>query len=375
MRLQGKKILVTGGSGFVGGRLCEKLLLEEGADVRVLVRNWTKAVWISRTTAELVHGDVTDEESVAKATEGCDFVLHCSSGGSDRKTLFQTNVEGTKNIVHAVHDYGVSRLVFVSTIAVHGPNPPVNASALSPFVRTGKAYGDSKIAAEQYLQLEFNNRKTPVVLIRPTFVWGPRSHLFTTGPIRAMKNGNFRFVDNGRGSCHAVHVDNLVESIVLAATKENIEGKAFLITDESNITWKEFFDPLLKLIDAPSPDSISSKSILNQILAPTRDKLDAGVNRLAGNPAPIPKRIVRRSMFELLKMINKQGIPSAWDLKKFARTGALDTSHSREVLGYRPVLTFEQGVAQTIEWLRIQMADELGIERLLPERIHAGVGK
>lgn len=359
MRLAGKRVLVTGGTGFVGGRLAEKLLLEEGATVNCLVRNWTKAVWVSRTTADLFPGDVNEPAAVVDAMHGCQIVMHCASGGSTREQLFQTNVDGTRNLLEAAERMGVERFVYVSSIAVHGASPPDGASELTPLDDCGRAYSASKIAAEK-LVLEFAQQgRVPATIIRPTFVWGPRSNLFTVGPIRAMLAGRFCWIDQGLGTCHAVHVDNLVESLILAATQPGAIGKAFLITDEAGITWRDFFSPLLELMGIKEVPSITSRSPLTPWLCHLRGVSSSVVDRLSGDGKSLPTRVVRRLFRELDMRILKRGIPSLWDLQKFARVGSLDTSRSHDLLGYRPVLTFSEAVEQTVRWIRLQMADEM----------------
>ena len=337
-----------------------------------LVRNWTKAVWVSRTAADLYPGDVSEPLAVNDAIQGCQIVMHCASGGTAREQLFQTNVEGTRCLLEAAERQGVERFVYVSSIAVHGASPPDGASEQTPFEDCGRAYSASKIAAEQ-LVLEFARQgRVPATIIRPTFVWGPRSHLFTVGPIRAMRAGRFCWIDHGKGTCHAVHVDNLVESLIHAATQPGAIGRAFVVTDEAGITWRQFFMPLLELLGIEEVPSISSRSLLTPWLCRAREISAGVVERLSGDGRTLPTRAVRRLFRELEVSISRRGIPSLWDLQKFARVGSLDTSLSREVLGYQPVLDFAAATEQTLHWIRIQLADELGLTAL-PEE-HAGVG-
>ncbi len=359
MRLPGKRVLVTGGTGFVGGRLVEKLLLEEGATANCLVRNWTKAVWVSRTTADLLPGDVNEPAAVAEAMRNCQFVMHCASGGSTREQFFQTNVAGTRCLLEAAEKQGVERFVYVSSIAVHGASPASGASAAAPYDDCGRAYSASKIAAEKLVLAFAQQGRVPTTIIRPTFVWGPRSHLFTQGPLKAMKAGRFHWIDEGAGTCHAVHVDNLVESLILAASQPKAIGQAFLITDEANITWREFFQPLLTLLGIHDVRSIRSRSLLTPWLCRLKDVSGSMVERLSGDGKSLPVRVVRRLFRELDVSISKRGIPSLWDLQKFARIGGLDTASSRDVLGYKPVLGFTAAVEQTLRWVKLQLADEL----------------
>ena len=359
MRFSGCKVLVTGAAGFVGCRLVEKLCLEEGAQVNALVRTWHKATWVSRTSATLLGGDVTEQAALRAAAEGCEIIFHCASGGGDRAGYFRTNVDGTRNVMELARESG-ARVVFVSSSAVHGPVLPTVLRSDSPYVSTGKAYGESKIAAEKLIRESFID--VPSVIIRPTFVWGPRSHLFTTGPLAAMARGAFRLVNNGEGRCHAVYIDHLVESIFLAAATSNAAGRAFLVTDDiPSFQWRNFFTPLYQLLPQTksSLKSVSSRSMLNRLMARWRVQAEEWVASLAGNPAPLPRRLLRRSLAESIKLIQARGIPSFWDLQKYSQDSEIDLAETREVLGFRPAMSFDEAFFQTSKWLRMHYSDTL----------------
>lgn len=358
MRLQGRRALVTGASGFVGGRLVEKLLIEEGAAVNCLTRDWSKAVWVSRTAADLLEGDVTDADAVGAAIQGCDLVIHCASGGTTRDQLNATNVAGTKCLLDAAVRLGVRRFVYVSSIAVLGASPPTGDIGEAAYDDGGRAYPASKIAAEK-LVLDYAHRGAlSATIIRPTFVWGPRSHLFTAGPLGMMRNRTFRWVDHGRGSCHAVYVDNLVESLILAAIRDGVEGKAFLVTDESGMTWRDFFGALLELAPEYPVGSVSSRSTLVRALCRLRETASGGVVSLAGSGKPVHVRAIRRFLRETELLTQRMGMPTYWDLLKFARSGPLDTSATRDILGYRPIKTFQDAMQETVQWVRMCMVQE-----------------
>lgn len=376
MRLAGKNLFLTGGCGFVGGRVAEKLLLEEGATVHCLVRDLSKAVWLSRTQADLFVGDVNDAAAVRRAMEGCDIVIHCASGGNTRAELMQTNVEGMRVLLDAAKAVGVARFVHVSSIAVFGAAPAQGELTQADYDDGGRAYPESKIAAEKLLLGTAGEGIDTRVIVRPTFVWGPRSHLFTAGPLRAMKEHRFVWIDGGSGSCHAVYVDNLVEALILAATRPNVDGQAFLVTDGQEMTWREFFEPLLALFPPAQIRSINSRSVLTPLLCRAREACAGRVAALSGPGKALPVRALRRLLRETELLLARRGYPSLWDLRKFARKGGLDTRHTRDVLGYRPVKTFEAAIEDTRRWVLWHMADELGIvpEVALPEAEPPAIG-
>lgn len=358
MSYSGRKILVTGGTGFVGGRLAERLVLEENARVRVMVRDWCKATWVSRADVEFAEGNVTDPDAVARAVKGCEVVFHCVGVGGSLKRCMAVNVEGTRNVLSSARDEKVERIVCLSTIGVHGPAPPDNACESDDFRFTGAPYGDSKIAAEEEVW-EFRKRhRLPVSVIRPTFVWGPRSEYFSKWPVRCIGDGRWFLVDGGRGTCHAVHVDNLVDAILLAGKKEEAVGEAFIITDDQPCTWAEFFMSYARMVGKDDLPSVSSRSVPGRVLRLPARLLDGMMTKLSSTPSREPARfLVRGTRFSLRRIrgtLDRYVPFDAWETAKYARVGGLDTSKARNLLGYQPSVSREEGMRQTELWLRDQ---------------------
>jgi nucleoside-diphosphate-sugar epimerase len=253
--------------------------------------------------------------------------------------------------------------VYVSSIAVHGPHPPSGVTEQSPCELSGRDYSDSKILAERLLMEAFREQRFPVVVLRPSFVWGPRSSLFTVRPLLEMKQGRFLFVDQGRGHCHAVHVDNLVDALLLAGSKPGVEGKSFLITDGLECTWADFFNHYLRFLGLATPRSLDSSSLLTHQACRLVDTLRPQLERLKGNPAPLPRKVVRRILSILLRRLESRYM-SRWDLIKYARQGAVDISAARLHLGYQPSRGLDDGMRETLAWVADQLAHPLG----LPDR-------
>ena len=151
-RLAGKKVLVTGATGFIGGRLVEKLLLEEGAEVRVLVRNFGSAVWLSRLDVAMMSGDITEPATLVEAVAGCNVVVHCAAAlGGEADVMARVNVTGTANLLAAAEAAGVARFVHVSTLAVHGQDIPDGTNETTPY-RPVTEYGRTKLQADQLVE-------------------------------------------------------------------------------------------------------------------------------------------------------------------------------------------------------------------------------
>jgi nucleoside-diphosphate-sugar epimerase len=348
-----KRVLVTGGTGLVGGRLAERLSFEHRAEVVILLRDWRRAVWASRVPAKMVEGDVTDPSSLTRAMDGCQVVFHCAMGD------LRTNREGTRNVLEAAEAAGVRRVVHLSTVGVHGPNPPDNADESTPMKSVGDAYGDSKIAAEQVITDFTRTYRLGVVTLRPTFVWGPRSEGFTLEPIRQIRAGTWQLVDQGLGDCHAVYIDNLVDAILLAGVVPGIDGEAFLITDDQPGTWADFFMAYARMLGVASLPSISSKRIeshplrrLERALTHVHDALGRRMPSL--QPFRLGFRGGRYIIRKVRYLLGPIPIFRDWDLIKYGRRGGLNIAKAKERLGYSPRIPRAAGMRQVELWLRDQ---------------------
>lgn len=360
MNYKGRRVLVIGGTGFVGSRLAARLHLEEQAKVTVLVRNWAKAVGVSCYPVDLVHGDVLDLPSLTRAMEGVDTVFHCASGMDAEGGYSKTNIEGTQNVLAACTTAAVRQLVYVSSIAVHGTRDdgPINEDSDRPLI--GRDYSDSKILAEN---LVFDWCKDPMrqaVVLRPTYIWGPGSSLFTVRPLLQIKAGTLKLVDRGERPCTAVHVDNFVDAMLLAGTADRANGRAFIIHDGGEESWRDFFEHYRQFLNAPELQSLSSGSWVAQTAGRAIEEFREVGERLKGNPAPLWRKVVRRSAYEMNKRLEKKYIV-AWDLNKFGRRNKIDISAARNVLGYRPRHNIATGMQITLAWAQAQMRLELGI--------------
>jgi nucleoside-diphosphate-sugar epimerase len=240
--LSGKRIFVTGATGFIGGRLIEKLSTECQVKIRALVQTWSRACRIARFPVELVRGDVTDREGMSRATSDCDVIFHCAYGNTGTvEHQREVNLQGTKNILDAAVANHVERLVHLSTILVYGVTSDGEIDERSPRHYLGLVYPDTKLDAERLALRYADTKSLPVTVLQPAEVYGPYATVWTQNVINALNTSRQILINGGDGLCSPVYVDDLVSAMMLAAVKPQAIGETFLIAAEHPITWREFY--------------------------------------------------------------------------------------------------------------------------------------
>lgn len=280
-------VLVTGATGFIGGRLAERLMVQHGARVRALVRSFSRAARLARFPIELVEGDLRSAEAVDQAVAGCDYVFHCaygSDGEDDARRV--VNVQGTTNVLDAALRHRCTRVVHVSTVTVYGDTPDGPLDENAPRRRTGFAYGDSKIEAEARV-FQYVGRGLSAAVIQPTVVYGPFGTTWTTRPLQLLKSGRVILIDGGAGLANLVYVDDVVSAMLAAAVHEAAHGQAFLVSGAEPTTWREFYGAYERMIGEPSTVSMSADEALRyfQDGCADSDGLFATARRALANPA------------------------------------------------------------------------------------------
>lgn len=392
--LKGKRVLVTGGTGFIGGRLVERLMLDHGAEVRVLVRIPGHASRVARLTVEMVAGDVLDSEAVMTAAEGCDYIFHCAydfASGSDHRQ--KISVQGTENVCRAALRQGVKRMVHVSTFSVYG-NVAGDLDETSPKHPTDDAYAQAKLAAEEIVMEFHKDKGLPAVILQPTIVYGPFSRPWTINPLRQLSTGLVPLPNEGRGCCNAVYIDDVVDALCLAATRDDAVGQTFLVSGEAPITWKEFYsafeeilgrsatvamsaEEMAKLLGGSGPTARKRSGLKEDLLALVRDSYIRG--RIANMPAiqnsagRLRERFPKTYNYGVTKVFGSRATPvmkspSTVDKKEkenekvhvpdrtrvemLSSETRVKIDKAKRLLGYSPAYDFTGGMAITGEFVR-----------------------
>jgi len=218
--LAGSRVLVTGATGFIGGRLVERLVLEHGAEVRALVRNLAGAARLARFpsgSVTVLRGDVTNPADLERAADGCDLVFHCAYGTSgSQKHRSRVNTEGTRRVLAAAQAAGARRIVHLSTLMVYGATADGDLDETAPRQPFGNPYSDSKLEAERIVL----SSGLPVAVLQPTAVYGPYGGVWTETVLKALKAGRQILINGGDGLANPVYVDDLVSAMLLAAVRD-----------------------------------------------------------------------------------------------------------------------------------------------------------
>ncbi len=306
------KVLVTGGGGFIGGHLVERLLAD-GHDVRAL-DNFTTGrrenLGDVIDEIDLVEGDIQSYERAHTAVRGCDLVLHQAALPSvprsvrDPLTSNASNVIGTLNVLLAARDSGVRRVVFASSSSVYGANPALpkredlQTMPISP-------YAVAKLAAEGYCQSFWHVYELETVALRYFNVFGPRqdprSEYAAVIPkliTAALHETTPVIFGDGEQTRDFTYVDNVVEANVLAMQAPDVAGEVFNVAVGDRVSLNE----LLRRIGEVTGQEIAAEH----------------AEARAGD--------VRHSL--------------------------ADVGKARERLGYAPKVTLAEGLRRTIEWHR-----------------------
>lgn len=308
------KILVTGGAGFIGSHIVERLL-KEGHFVRVLdnFSSGKKDNLSGLKGYELIKGDIRDLSICMKAAKGIDFITHQAALRSVPKSLAipedynEVNIQGTLNMLKAARDNKVKSFVFASSSSVYGDalEFPQKEDALSRLI---SPYALSKYTGEYYCRIFSYHYNLPTVSLRYFNVFGPRQALDDEYAVVIpkfisciLRNEHPPIYGNGKQSRDFTFVANVVEANIRAMHKAKLRGEVFNIAGGRNYT-------IIALVD-----------ILNELTA----------------------RSVKPVFLK----------PRAGDVLKTLA----DLSRSKKILGFRPLVDFKEGLKQTLEYFEAKL--------------------
>lgn len=362
--LEGKKILVFGGTGFVGSRLVEKLVYEEKAKVTVVVNTWCHATWIARLNCDLVQLDWNDSRAVKTLFSDIDIVFHCIGVGGSAEHSLKVNLGSLQQVYKASKEFGVKRLVYLSSVVVHGCELSGELRETTPFQKTGDPYADSKIACEEWLRNQKSD-SLEYVIIRPTFVWGPNSTYYTLDLVRQIKEKRVLLVNNGNARSNAVYIDNLIALMCLTATHENAKNEAFFVADQDGVSWFNYYTKYAEMMglkldftNIPARLSRIGERVYRLKASTIRRKIELAqkIEKIASNSKVrlVPLKMKRKYLKFILRLVEKQTPDiSDFDRKMMGSVYHVSMKKASQKLNYKQRFSSQEGMLLTEEWLKL----------------------
>jgi nucleoside-diphosphate-sugar epimerase len=326
------KAYVTGGTGFIGSHLVERLV-DQGYHVTCLIRKTSNLRWLNHLLTakspqvELVMGDLHDVEALAQHVRDTDLVFHLAglTKAPDAATYDRVNAGGTKGLIEAclAAQTRLDRFVYCSSLAAVGPSRDATPKAEDVTPQPLTDYGSSKLKGELILR-EYADR-LPITIIRPPAVYGPRDvdiFLF----FQLINRGVIPILGDAAKLLSLVHVKDLVAGIYTAAVSECAIGETYFLTDGDIHTWLE--------IERVIADALEKHPLKVQVPFFLLDFISIFTEAAA--------KVTRQT-----PTLNRQKVR---DLKQ--RFWICDSTKAQKELGYRPNYFLEKGIQETAGWYR-----------------------
>lgn len=321
------RALVTGATGFIGGRVAAKLV-EKGWDVTALVRSPERAAGLRDIGVGLVPGDVTEPATLPGPMKRADAVFHLAAwyalGVSDRHGMYRTNVRGTEFVMDAATEAGVPRVVYCSSVVVYGPgllSEVRDESARRPSSGFGSLYEETKWHAHEKVR-ERAGAGAPVLTVMPGAVYGPGDTSILGTMLRFFAKGWLVACPFQEIAYSWVHVDDLADGILLAAEKGRL-GDEYILGGEN-----ETIGGLLRRVSQKTGIRAPRWSVSERLV------------RLSLPLGPVVGRIVGQQ-----SGILRDG------LAMMKGSWAFSSDKARREVGYA-YRSIEEGIPETVEWLK-----------------------
>jgi nucleoside-diphosphate-sugar epimerase len=322
------RLLVTGGTGFIGSHLAEEGR-RRGADVVVLgltdrPEEQGNADLLRRLGVEIISGSITDAELCRRAARGATHIFHLAvamrEGGKSDEFFESINLDGTRHLLEAASQQRVERFVYCSTIGIYGHRAPGITREDSP-LSPGNIYERTKVSAE-LLVSDFAERcGVPSVILRPADVYGPRDQRLLK-MFKGVSRGRFPLFGSGKGRRHMVYVEDVVSAFFKACERDAALNEGLIVAGPTACTLRELLDEVARATG-------SKRYGVRLPLAPMLG-LAAVVEDVSSRLGIDPPIYRRRMDF-------------------FHSDSEFDTSRARRVLDWEPKVDLPEGIRRTLD--------------------------
>jgi len=320
--LSGKRVLVTGATGFIGGHLARRLH-QEGAHVLALERTPGKGEALKELGIEIVPGDITDHPRMSEIMEqDVQIVMHIAAwvlGRGSAKDAEAINVTATRHLAQSAAAAGVERFVYTSSIAVYGLFGDTDVDESMPLKPFGDPYGDTKIQAEAAIREIGQKTGLPYTIIRPGVTYGPQAYDWTVRMIEWAKAGKIPLIGGGKGTFYPIYITDLIDLLVLCAEHPRAAGQIFNGLSDGPITRAEFYGKYMKMI--PTERAKRIPCWVAKALAALLSPFFTSYN---------------------LHFLVDQNCGRGW----------ISNQKAKDYLGWEPQVSLDEGMERCEEWLR-----------------------
>ena len=322
--------LVTGASGFLGGRLAQ-VLINRGEHVTVLARAGADMRHLDGLPLRVVTGALSDVAALAAAVRGVTHIYHCAACSSDwapPRTFEEANVSGVRNLLAAAATVStLRRFLHVSTTDVYG-YPRVACDESHPVADVGLPYNSSKCAGENCVR-QAGLAGLPITIVRPATIYGPRGKEFVVTIAKHIRTRTMAVIDGGRSAGGFTYVDNVVDAMIDAALSPATLNRVYNIADGTGASWQAYVAALAEGLREPRP-WIDLPSAIAWPLARAMEAVHSTL-RLPG------RALLTRHAVLLL-----------------SRDQEFPCEAARRDFHFAPNVSLSEGISRTLEWLASQ---------------------
>ncbi len=315
---------------MVGSHIVERLV-EEGVEVRAFIRPMSDTSYLQTLPVQVRRGEIADGEAIRRAMEGIQIVfhaagyLHMGSAFAARESFTPyrvVNIDFTEALLDSAVTNGVTRFVYVSSVAVYGPEARAPISEESP-LEPVSSYGRSKVVAEAIVQSYHRSKGLATTVIRPCIIYGPRDRHFLPGAIKLANLPILPLVDGGRRRIDLVHVNDVVDLMLLAGRAEQAIGRVYNAASGAPPAFREVLEAYRR---------VAGRAARIVTLPPYAFVL----------LGPLLRYLLVRMAPGVEGLINPVGIAY------LKRDVYFDMRRAREELKYAPRIAFEQGLTNIL---------------------------
>ncbi len=325
--------LVTGATGLLGSHIVEQLR-NHGRPVRALVRPGADTTWLETQDVEFCEGDLSDPDSLARACEGAQCIYHAAARVGDWgpwEEFLQISVDGSRNLFNAAEKCGVPRFIHISSISAYGHRNEFGVvldetAPLGVNVHRWSYYTRAKVMAEKELWRRHSSEcKVKFTVIRPSWLYGPRDRATIARLVSLVRDGKAKLLGDGDNRLNVVYAGNVAEACILAADNPKAVGQAYNCSNDGELTQRQYFNMVAEAIGA----------------------------------RPVTKRVPYKVAYSAAFLMEcfghmfKRKTPpmvTRYAVWLMGRDTFFSAEKARQELGWKPTVTYEEGIPATIRW-------------------------